>query len=147
MSDTLKVRDATPADIPHLVPLLDELGYPVEPEVLVDRFSKYSAMGEQALVAERDNSIIGLLTLHRTPVLHRAGSVGRITNLVVRQSAHGQGVGRALMDTAEKRLWAEGCVLIEVTSNKKRTDAHAFYERLGYENTSYRFGKTPPGKR
>lgn len=145
MSEDLKVRDATPADLPQLVPLLDELGYPVGAEVLADRFARYSAKGEQALVAERDDEITGLLTLHVTPVLHRAGPVGRITNLVVAESAHGQGVGRALMDVAEERLWAEGCVLIEVTSNRKRTDAHAFYEKLGYENTSFRFVKTSPG--
>ena len=43
---------------------------------------------------------------------------------------------------AEKRLAAKGCGLVEVTSNRKRLRAHAFYERLGYERTSYRFAKT-----
>lgn len=140
----MNIRELTAADIPQLLPLLDELGYPVDIATLSKRFTSFSDQGEKALVAERDGKIIGLLTLHITPVLHRAGSVGRVTSLVVEKAAHGQGVGRALMDAAEQRLWGAGCVLIEVTSNKKRKEAHAFYEKLGYEQTSFRFGKTIP---
>lgn len=144
MTDNVLIRDLLSSDLPQLLPLLDELGYPVEGEVLSDRLKDYFARGESALVAERHGRIIGLLTLHVTPVIHRAGAVGRITNLVVQSSSHGQGVGRALMDEAERRLWEKGCVMIEVTSNKRRIDAHRFYEKLGYEQTSFRFGKARP---
>lgn len=139
------VRELRSVDMAQLLPLLTELGYPVEHDVLLQRFDVFASQGEHAIVAERNGRIIGLLTLHVTPVLHRAGSVGRITTLVVEESSHGQGVGRALMEEAERMLWAKGCVMIEVTSNKKRTDAHSFYERLGYEQTSYRFAKQRPG--
>lgn len=139
--DSLRIRDLRPRDIPQLCPLLHELGYPVEPDVLEKRFEEFSAKGETALVAERGETIIGLVTLHVTPVLHRPGSVGRITTLVVVKSLHGIGVGRSLMEHAERRLWAQGCVMVEVTSNKQRTDAHSFYEKLGYEQTSFRFAK------
>lgn len=138
----MNVRELHRTDVQHLIPLLAELGYPVDETTLAKRFDAFAEQGEKALVAERDGRIIGLLTLHVTPVLHRAGSVGRITTLVVEEAHHGQGVGRALVDDAERQLWEKGCVLIEVTSNKKRTDAHAFYEKLGYEQTSYRFAKT-----
>ena len=140
----MKIRELNANDIQHLLPLLDELGYPVDAATLSARFERFRDQGEKALVAERDGRIIGLLTLHITPVLHRAGSVGRVTTLVVEKTAQGQGVGSALMDEAERRLWDAGCVLVEVTSNRKRTDAHAFYEKLGYEKTSYRFGKSAP---
>ena len=140
------IRDLRLSDASQIRPLLDELGYPVEGAALDDRLKEYFARGETGLVAESENRIIGLLTLHVTPVIHRAGAVGRVTNLVVQSSSHGHGVGRALMEEAERRLWEKGCVMIEVTSNKKRTDAHQFYEKLGYEQTSFRFGKTrPPG--
>jgi len=142
--NSLNIREGTATDIPQLCPLLEELGYPVEPGVLSKRFEEFTAKGEAALVAEHDGTIVGFLTLHVTPVLHRAGSVGRVTTLVVLKSAHGLGVGRGIMQEAERRLWAQGCVMIEVTSNKKRTDAHAFYEKLGYEHTSFRFAKTRP---
>ena len=77
-------------------------------------------------------------------MLHRSGPVGRLTALVVDERARGRGVGRALIDAAEGILIERGCVLIEVTSNKRRTDAHAFYERLGYTATSFRFAKPIP---
>lgn len=144
MTDDVYIRDLRSTDLPELLPLLDELGYPVEGDILASRLTDYFARGESALVAEKEGRIVGLLTLHITPVIHRAGAVGRVTNLVVTTPMHGQGVGRALMDEAERRLWEKGCVLIEVTSNMKRVDAHAFYKRLGYEQTSFRFGKARP---
>ena len=61
--------------------------------------------------------------------------------LAVAEALRGQGIGAALVAEAEKRLAAKGCGLVEVTSNRKRLRAHAFYERLGYERTSYRFAK------
>ena len=140
----MKVRELTRTDLSKLIPLLEELGYPVDPDALTKRFDDFSARGEKGVVAEDGSRIVGFLTLHITPVLHRPGSVGRVTTLVVEAASHGKGIGRALMQEAENRLWKEGCVVIEVTSNQNRTDAHAFYEKLGYERTSFRFGKPRP---
>lgn len=61
--------------------------------------------------------------------------------LIVTAHARGRGIGSALVAAAEARLSGCGCKLIEVTSNIKLAEAHLFYERLGYEQTSYRFAK------
>ena len=61
--------------------------------------------------------------------------------MVVAEAERGRGIGAALVAEAERRLGARGCGLVEVTSNQKRLRAHAFYEKLGYERTSYRFFK------
>jgi GNAT superfamily N-acetyltransferase len=67
--------------------------------------------------------------------------VGRITALFVDDASRGQGIGRALVEAAEAHLAGTGCGLLEVTSNLRLVDAHAFYARLGYERTSVRFAK------
>lgn len=138
------IRAATAADAPELARLLDALGYPTPVDVVATRVQALVAAGETALVAADGPRLLGLLTVHVTPVIHRAGPVGRLTALVVDEGARGRGVGRALVGAGEGMLIERGCVLIEVTSNKRRTDAHAFYERLGYTATSFRFAKPIP---
>ena len=138
----LHIRVAGPKDAALIAPLLTQLGHPADPAAIAERFAGLTSVGDVALLAMRGAEAIGFASLHATPVLHRASSVGRVTALVVAESARGQGVGRALMAEAERRLIARGCALIEVTSNRSRVEAHAFYERLGYIATSYRFAKS-----
>jgi ribosomal protein S18 acetylase RimI-like enzyme len=141
---TLIVRDMISQDAAEVTRLLAELGYSWPVRDVAARIDAFHTNGERALVAQRagSSSLLGVLSLHITPVLHRAGPVGRLTMLVVDASARGTGIGRALVTAAEAYFAERGCVLVEVTSNKKRTDAHAFYERLGYRATSERFAKS-----
>jgi GNAT superfamily N-acetyltransferase len=139
--NTIDIRDASAADVPALAALVAELGYPTPEATMAVRLDAMIDAGEKVLVAERDGDVVGLLTLHVTPVLHRPTAVGRLTALVVAERARGAGVGRSLVAAAEHILAARGCALIEVTSNQRRTDAHAFYQRLGYDVTSLRFKK------
>jgi len=140
------IRFALASDVPELVRLFGELGYEIPADVLAERLAAFDRAGERALVAADDSSsgrLLGVATLHATPVLHRAGPVGRVTALVVDASLRGCGIGRALMAAAEEWAAAQGCVLLEVTSNQRRVDAHKFYEGLGYERTSFRFARAP----
>ena len=141
-AESLEIRDARPDDAPAMAVLLDQLGYPAPAATIAARLGAYRDAGEVALVAARGADVVGLATVHVTPVLHRPTPVGRLTMLVIAEHERGRGVGRALVEAAERAVAARGCALIEVTSNRARTDAHAFYERLGYEPTSVRFKKS-----
>jgi ribosomal protein S18 acetylase RimI-like enzyme len=136
----LSIREAGPKDSEAIARLIVALGYEVTPTEVKQRLAALEEAGAPALVAER-GGIAGVLTLYLTQVLHRPRPVGRITMMVVAEGLRGQGIGTALVAEAEKRLAAQGCGLVEVTSNTRRLRAHAFYERLGYERTSYRFAK------
>lgn len=136
----LVIRDVRPKDIDALVALIGALGYEVSAADLRKRLALLKKAGQHVLVADR-GGVIGVLTTSTMHVVHRPRPVGRISMMVVAAAARGQGVGAALVAEAEARLKAGGCGLLEVTSNAKRLRAHAFYERLGYERTSYRFAK------
>lgn len=144
MGTSFTVQPARTSDAPEVAGLLADLGFPVAPETVIRRLEELARIGETVLVGTRGAAVLGVITVHLTPVLHRPTPVGRVTMLVVAAEARRQGLGRALMAAAEELLAAAGCGLIEVTSNRALLEAHAFYERLGYEPTSVRFRKLLP---
>lgn len=136
----LTVRPARPADCEAIARLVAALGYETTANAIATRLAALKKARETPLVAEQ-GAVIGLLTWHVTPVLHRPRPVGRITMMVVAEGERRRGVGRALVDSACGQLLAKGCGLIEVTSNVDLSSAHGFYRKLGFERTSYRFAR------
>lgn len=138
----MPIRAATIADASEIARLLTQLGHPATPAEVEHRWTEWEEQGNSALVAAGSTSqLVGLCQLHQTVVLHRPRPVGRITALIVEESERGNGLGRALVAAAEARLLSAGCGLMEITSNVRRTEAHAFYERLGYDKSSVRLAK------
>lgn len=135
----LVIRDAGPKDAEAIAALIVALGYEVTEAEVRRRLRSIDT-----LVADR-GGVLGVLSLGATAVLHRPRPVGRLTMLAVAEEARGRGIGTALVAEAERRLKKKGCGMIEVTSNRRRPRAHAFYERLGYERTSFRFAKVLAG--
>jgi GNAT superfamily N-acetyltransferase len=152
MGDSIDVREAGATDAAEVVRLLAQLGHAQPAGDPSARLAAFLHHGQHVLVASRfpvapDAVLLGAVTLHIMPVMHRAGPVGRLSAVVVDEPARGKGVGRALVRASEEFLLIRGCAMIEITSNKVRTDAHAFYERLGYTATSVRFAKQIGGAR
>jgi ribosomal protein S18 acetylase RimI-like enzyme len=144
---SFEIRVARLEDALAIAGLLGELGFPAPADVVAQRLSVLAKAGETTLVGARSGEVLGFVTVHVTPVLHRPAPVGRMTALVVATRARGRGLGRALVATAERRLADAGCGLMEVTSNQELSEAHSFYQQLGYAMTSYRFGKALPPSR
>lgn len=139
------VRDATAADAPVLAPLLGELGYPAAADALASRMRRMLGRDDQRVfVAERDGATLGLLALHVFPVLAYDRDLAMIMALVVTERARGLGVGRALIQRAEAVGKSLGASRLMVTTHVRRADAHAFYERLGFEFTGRRYVRPIP---
>lgn len=136
MDIRVDIRSATDNDAVAISGLLSELGFPSSP---TDVASRMARMPNATLLAVTDGRVVGLVTMNIMPVLHRPTPVGRLSALIVGSAERELGIGRALVEAAERHLKAQGCDLIEVTSNTRLTAAHAFYEHLGYEATSVRF--------
>ena len=124
-----------------LVKLIQFLGHEIDEKSVRKNIGKLAKIGEAPLVATLDKKVVGLCGIHKMVTVHRPAPVGRISVLVVAEEAQDHGIGRMLVDEAERRLRKAGCQIVEVTSNDRRTAAHAFYRHLGYERTSMRFMK------
>ena len=135
------VRPAVPGDSADLERLINQLGYEASQEDIAAGIAEIRTDGREVLVAELAGLVVGCLSTSIMRVLHRPKPVGRISMMVVADGLRGQGIGAALVRAAEEWLAGHACGLVEVTSNNKRTEAHRFYEKLGYEKTSARFAK------
>src|SRR5580700_10759721 len=141
MSDTT-IRTARREDVPAIVALLadDPLGRRREtnsdplPPAYRQAFDDIAGQtGNFLLVAERDGTVAGCLQLTVIPGLSRRGMKrGLIEAVRVAAARRGLGIGEGLIRHAIEISRAAGCGLVQLTSDNARTDAHRFYERLGF---------------
>ena len=135
------IREAKPADAARLAELIRFLGHDIDEKTVRRNLAALKKSGETPLVATVGKTLVGLCGVGRRIVVHRPAPLGRISALVVAKEAQGRGIGRLLVDAAEDWCRKAGCQLLEITSNDRRAEAHAFYRHLGYERTSIRFVK------
>jgi len=139
------IRTARRDDVPAIVHLLadDTFGASREqptdplPQAYWDAFDAISIQGgNELLVAEANGEVVGCLQLTVIPGLSRMGALrAQIEGVRVSSSHRGQRIGEALVDAATERAKTLGCVLVQLTTDRRRLDAHRFYERLGFEST------------
>jgi GNAT superfamily N-acetyltransferase len=85
------------------------------------------------VVAESSGEIVGTMQLSFMPGLARRGELrAQIEAVRVAESFRGSGLGAAMMGWAIGEARRRGCGLVQLTSDKSRTDAHRFYQRLGF---------------
>jgi GNAT superfamily N-acetyltransferase len=141
----LTVRDATEAELPRIVELLaqlslddprEDLGPPL-PESYREAFRQVAADTRQPqLVLEKRGRVVGTASLIIVPNLsHRGRPYAIVENVVVDSAERGTGYGEELIRHAIEVARRAGCYKLSLTSNKRRSDAHRFYERLGFRAT------------
>jgi len=136
------IRDAAAEDADQIARLLDQLGYPSTPLDVGERLGYWFADPySRVLLAAGPDDVIGCLSLHAAPYLEKTGRWARIESLVVDARARRSGVGTVLVEAAETTARQWGCLAMEVTSNRRRHDAHTFYKRLGYTDRCEQSGR------
>jgi GNAT superfamily N-acetyltransferase len=136
------IRRAHVEDAAGASELLEILGYRAPIAQIEERIARSRESPDAAVfVAELDGRLVGLASFHRIPLFYLEGFLGRITSFVIAPSHRRHGIGRSLVSAVEEFAWDHGCTRAEVTSGDHRSDAHEFYERLGYRPVSRRFIK------
>ncbi|GAA0372493.1 GNAT family N-acetyltransferase [Bacillus horti] len=141
----MEFRKATKRDLNEIVRMLadDELGAKREkyeeplPEAYYHAFTAIEEqVGNQIILAVEGESILGCLQLTIIPGLARQGMKrAQIEGVRVDKEHRGKKVGETLFKKAIELAKSEGCGLVQLTTNKARTDAHRFYDKLGFTSS------------
>lgn len=139
---TLSYRDATPADLGFIVGLLaedavtatpDRPDEPHHPRYLAALAAIDADPNQQLLVAEYDGRAAGTLQLTFIPGIARLGETRCLIEAVhIAPDLRSRGLGSQMIRWAIEQARDRGCGVVQLTSNKKRVDAHRFYQRLGF---------------
>jgi len=130
------IRRAVEADAAAIAQPSTTLGYDTEPKVIASRLR--AILGSDAdlmIVAENSHrAVVGWLQAHATHIVE-SGFRAEITGLIVSPGQRRRGVGRAMVEEAERWAKAIAAEAIVVRSNVQRVESHAFYPALGYAAT------------
>ncbi|MCK2213615.1 GNAT family N-acetyltransferase [Actinomadura sp. ATCC 31491] len=150
MPDDVTFRLARRDDVPAIVEMLadDPLGArregdPGDPRYLA-AFERIDADPyDELIVAERGGKVVGTMQLTYLAGLSRLGAERcQIEAVRVHASTRGQGIGRRMITWAVDRARERGCAMVQLTSDKSRTDAHRFYGSLGFAGSHEGFKLT-----
>ena len=97
---------------------------------------------DTALVARRDGDVVGFVTFgQEAESFQQDVTRGIVHNIYVRTGHRGEGVGGALLSTAEEVLLERGVDTLALQAMAPNDAARAFYRRHGYEPHRVEFEK------
>ncbi|HIV86206.1 MAG TPA: GNAT family N-acetyltransferase [Candidatus Monoglobus merdigallinarum] len=138
----IKIREAAKDDLPEIIRILadDTLGSQREdyrlplPQCYIDAFNNISKDENSILlVVCTDGKVIGSMQITFTQYLSHRGSLrATFENIRIAQDFRGSGIGTRLLKHAIDIAKNKNCSIVQLTTNKSRTDAHGFYQRLGF---------------
>lgn len=129
--EVLLLREVTDGDVTALNRLLPQLSRSAPPLDAGSVRQIATWNGNSLLVARAAGEIVGMLTLVTFPI--PTGLRAWIEDVVVDESARGQGVGAALTREAVRLAQAAGARTVDLTSRPARESANRLYERLGFQ--------------
>lgn len=139
----VRFRPAEREDIPKIVAMLadDPLGATREsPDDLTPYLEAFAVLDSDPhqflAVCEVDGVVAGTLQLTFIPGLSRRAATRALIEAVrVHRDARGAGLGTTMFEWAIEQARERGCAMVQLTTDATRTEAHRFYERLGFEPT------------
>lgn len=145
MKTEVVFRLAKRTDLPFIVRMLadDDLGSQREryeeplPESYYVAFEEIDHdSNHELVVAELNGEVIGTLHLMFLRSLSFQGGLrAQVESVRVDKPYQSKGIGSDMMRWTIERAKSRGAHVIQLTTHKSRTDAHRFYERLGFKGT------------
>jgi GNAT superfamily N-acetyltransferase len=140
----VRVRQFRSDDVGSVAGLSEQLGYPASIEETKRRLTGIETDPAHAVyVAELSaGEVVGWVHVYACDLIvaERQAMVG---GLVIDERVRRRGIGRLLMEKAERWARQHRCLSISLRTNVIRNDAHEFYKRIGYQRvkTQHKFQK------
>lgn len=138
----LTMRQAVRADAPQIAKLLDQIGYTGTGPFLENRiYELNNRIGEYLIVAELNDYIIGLMSLHITPQLALPCDFAQIVNFSIDNDFRGVGVDTRMIKFAEKLAHEDGCTALEFLGNNIHPEDLRSLQENGFIEDSQNYRK------
>jgi GNAT superfamily N-acetyltransferase len=140
----LNIRPATATDIPAVLDLYCQAGLDENSLPLKEAIAQWRIICSYPCyviyVALQEGQIVGTFALLiMENLLHGGQPSGIVESVAVHPAMQGQGIGRAMMQAAMCRCQERNCYKLTISANAIRTQAHQFYEGLGFQKHGYSF--------
>ncbi len=131
---SFQIRQADLSDVESIVSLALQLGYPTTSEAMKSRLERLRENVDHViLVAElTSHEVVGWVHVS-SRVSFLDEPIAEIGGLVVDQNHRRRGIGRKLIQAAERWARSKGYSKVVVRSNVVRPEAHEFYPSVGYQ--------------
>ena len=140
----LLIRLAGLDDLDQIIRLLHQLwpGKPMDPSRLRTIFEHMTSDNHYVLLcAEKEGALAGFASLSILQNIWQEGFILYITTVIVDEQRRRQGIGTSLIREIQKIARERACKRIELESAFHRTDAHAFYEKMGFEKRAHYYSR------
>ena len=128
----ISIREMTANDAKAVNALSKQLGYPLSIEqTLQNIYAVLQSKDHTAFVAEYDSEIVGWVGASQSIMIEVMPHC-EINGLVIDQDHRGMGIGKLLIDKVKQWAMEKNNTRIGLHCNVKRTEAHLFYEHLGF---------------
>jgi GNAT superfamily N-acetyltransferase len=142
-TSTVVLRRAEADDVPAIVDLLatDELGATRDGVNTAADLAAYQQAfraidadpAHLLVVAQAGPQLVATMQLSFIPGLARRGALrAQLEAVRVHEAYRGRGLGAAMMSWAIEEARRRGCGLVQLTTDKSRSEAHRFYRQLGF---------------
>ena len=129
-------------DAAALAQLMCELGYETTKSEMQMRMERIAADEcYRTFVAMVDGKVCGMIGTLTCLSYEHNDPGGRILALATLSTMRRRGIGRALIETAEKDFAQRGIKRLALNTRLAREGAHKFYKSIGYERNGWRFVK------
>ncbi|HET9824970.1 MAG TPA: GNAT family N-acetyltransferase [Chitinophagaceae bacterium] len=129
----ISLRRISARDAADVTALCGQLGYPLSQGQIFDNINAVlDSKDHDAYVATFNDQVVGWIGLAQA-IMIESLPFCEINGLVIDENHRGKGIGKLLVERAREWAAQKGHHTVRLRCNIKRTEAHQFYDHLGFK--------------